>query len=307
MKPRPWWEDTDDAERLVLADALTANGDPRGEFIVLQCTEPTSPRVAELWNTHHLTWLTDLGLPRYNWQPKRPCLSSVLFPAKSGLESWTAEFERGFLTKLWAPHLRESLEKNLLAGGQRLRLLELDTWDLDDVVVRAQEFQLESLGLNGATGAKHKQLDALFASALFARLAEFSFNVGTDDAEFRAEIILRGAGQRAPRLSRLTLTGALTNAPLRLLTKLEWTKRLTHLDVSSRDATEEIPAVLAHLPKLEVLTLNVHRALPETAHALLAHPTLKQARIRTSAPTPLEPALSQELRAKLGPEALVRF
>ncbi|MBL8913732.1 MAG: hypothetical protein JNM17_23725 [Archangium sp.] len=307
MKPRPWWEDTDDAERLVHADALTAKGDPRGEFIVLQCTEPSSPRVAELWNAHQLTWLTELGLPRYNWQPKRAGLSSVLFPSKSGLESWTAEFQRGFLAKLWAPHLRPSLEKGLLEGGQQLRLLELDTWDVDDVIERAQQFQLETLGLSGATGAKHKQLDALFASPVFERLAEFSFNVGTDDAEFRAEIILRGAGQRAPRLTRLTLTGALTNAPLRLITKLEWTKRLTHLDVSSRDATEEIPALLAHLPKLEVLTLNVHRALRETAHALLAHPALKQARIRTSAPTPLEPALSAQLREKLGPEALVRF
>ncbi|MFT3713501.1 MAG: hypothetical protein QM817_38080 [Archangium sp.] len=304
---RPWWDDSDDAERLVIADALTAKGDPRGEFIVLQCTDPSSPRVAELWNEHHRAWLLELGLPQYSWQPKRPGLSSVLFPAKSGLESWTAEFQRGFLTRLWAPHMRESLERGLLAGGERLRSLELDTWDLEDVVVRSQQFQLETLGLTGATGAKLAQLEALFASPVFARLAEFSFNVGTDDSEFRAEVILRGAGTHAPRLTRLTLAGALANAPLRAIARLEWTKRLTHLDVSSRDATEEIPALLAHLPKLEVLTLNVHRALPETARALLAHATLKQARIRTSAPVPLEQGLADQLRAKLGPEALVRF
>lgn len=304
---RPWWDDTDDAERLVIADSLTAKGDPRGEFIVLQCTDPSSPRLAELWQAHHLTWLTELGLPRYAWQAKRPGLSSVLFPSKSGLESWTAEFERGFLTRLWAPHLREGLERGLLAGGQRLRTLELDTWDLDEVIARTQHFQLEALGLTGATGAKLGQLEALFASPMFSRLAELSFNVGTDDAEFRADVILRGAGARAPRLTRLSLAGALANAPLRTLCQLEWTKRLTHLHVSSRDATEEISAVLAHCSKLEVLALNVHRALSETAHALLAHPTLKEARIRTSAPVPLEPALAERLRARLGPEALVRF
>jgi uncharacterized protein (TIGR02996 family) len=302
---RAWWDDGDDAERLVLADALTANGDPRGEFIVLQCTDPSSPRVAELWNAHQLAWLLEVGLPQYAWQPRRAGLSSVLFPSKSGLESWTAEFQRGFLTRLWAPHLREGLAQGLVAHA-RLRALELDTWDLEEVVSRTQQLQLETLGLTGATGAKLGQLEALFASEVFERLAEFSFNVGTDDAEFRAEVILRGAA-RAPRLTRLSLTGALANAPLRTIVRLDWTKRLTHLEVSSRDATEEIPALLAHLPNLEVLTLNVHRALPETAHALLAHPTLKQARIRTSAPVLLEAGLSDRLRAKLGPEALVRF
>lgn len=306
MKQRPWWEDADDAERLVIADGLTVQGDPRGEFIVLQCTEPTSPRAAELWKAHHLEWLTALGLPRYAWSVKRPGFSTALFGAKAGLEVWNAEFQRGFLTRLWGKRLTDELEAGLLEGAT-LRSLELDHWSLQDVVAHTRHFELETLGVTGATSAKREELEALFSSPVFARLAEFSFNTGTEGSHERAEAILNDAGERAPRLERLALTGTLSNATLRAVRRHEWTRRLTALEVSSPDATEEMEGLLAHLPNLEVLTLSVHRATQALAEVLLAHPTLRQARVRTSAPTQLEGELGERLRAKLGPEALVRL
>jgi uncharacterized protein (TIGR02996 family) len=39
-----WWDDGDDAARLVHADALTSAGDPRGEFIALQCKVTKRPQ-----------------------------------------------------------------------------------------------------------------------------------------------------------------------------------------------------------------------------------------------------------------------
>jgi len=73
-----WWADTGDASRLVHADSLTARGDPLGEFILLQCTQPQSPRLAELWTAHHVAWLAALGFPSLGWFVKGPGLSSAM-------------------------------------------------------------------------------------------------------------------------------------------------------------------------------------------------------------------------------------
>jgi uncharacterized protein (TIGR02996 family) len=46
----------DDAPRLAFADWLTARGDPRGEYIRLQCTNGSSERQAELVGAHLKSW-----------------------------------------------------------------------------------------------------------------------------------------------------------------------------------------------------------------------------------------------------------
>lgn len=300
---RCWWDDGDDAARLVHADALTAAGDPRGEFVFLQCTAPGAPRLDELWRAHHLDWLLELELPRYTWSPKKAGLSTALFGAKSGLEVWTAQFERGFLTRLWAPRLSSHLVEALQARAT-LRHLELEDADLSAVVATASAFHLEALGVLGLTSMSPETLQPL--ARVFHELADLSFNAGTEDADVRAEWVLR-AVEGAPKLTRLSLSGVLSVKPLQVLRRLAWARRLTHLEVSTRDATEELVPLLEQLPGLQSLTLNVHHARPELAEALLAHPTLRQARIRTSAPTLLPDELGRRLRERLGPEALVRF
>jgi uncharacterized protein (TIGR02996 family) len=300
-----WWDDGDDAARLVHADALTSAGDPRGEFIFLQCTAPTSPRLDELWRAHHLDWLLELELPRYTWSPKKAGLSTALFGAKSGLELWTAQFERGFLTRLWAPRLA-SHQVEAMQSRATLRHLELEESDLSAVVASASAFRLEGLGVLGATSVEPAKLEALVRARVFLELAELSFNAGTEDADARAAWMVR-AVEHAPRLTRLSLSGVLSVKPLRVIRQLDWARRLTHLEVATRDATEELVPLLEQLPALQSLTLNVHHARPELAQALLAHPALRQARIRTSAPTLLPEELGWQLRERLGPEALVRF
>lgn len=300
-----WWADGDDAARLVHADALSTAGDPRGEFIYLQCTDPTAARVGALWTEHHRAWLSELELPNLSWAVKGPGLSSAMFGAKSGLEVWTAKFERGFLTRLWAPRLSERLADALTAHAT-LRQLELDDWDLDATLAHVARFHLESLGVHGATQASAAAIARLADTRVFLELGELSFNAGTEDADTRAEWVL-AAVEPARRLTRLTLSGVLGSKTLQRIARLGWTARLTHLDVSTRDATEELPALLQHLPRLEALTLHVHHARVELAEALLAHPRLKTARVHTSAPTELPTELGVRLRARLGPEALVRF
>ncbi len=302
-----WWDDTDDAARLVHADTLTSRGDPFGEFMLLQCTQPESPRLTELWTKHHVEWLAAHGLPPLGWYVKGPGLSSAMHRVGGTFELWSVHFQRGRLARLWAPRLSPELLARLRAEAS-LRQLELDDVEPDRFLDTIAGFKLEVLGVSGSRPLSRRQLEDLVEAPVFQGLAELDFNAGTpqSEADERASFVTREA-QRAPRLTRLRLEGTLSLKPLRVLRSLPWTKRLTHLDVSVGDATEELPALLEHLPALEALSLGVYRAEPALAHALLAHPTLKQARIRTSAPTPLPDALAQKLQQRLGPQALVRF
>jgi len=300
-----WWLDGDDGPRLVQADVLSAAGDPRGEFILLQCTRPGDPRVDELWTAHHLDWLTAAGLPRIAWNSKGPGHASAFFAAKSGLQNWTAQFKRGYLAWLAAPYLLPS-QVEVLSQEAALRHLDLERGSLEDVARTVQPFCLESLVLNGAFEASVDDLERFTQTKAFESLAELSFNTGTLGADERAATLL-ALGERAPRLDRLELGGVLSPTPLRALLKLPWTRRLTAFSCATRDATEELPAVLDHLERVEVLTLWVHRATVPLAERLLAHPTLREARIRTSAPPALPDDVTAALHRKLGPEAFARF
>lgn len=302
-----WWADTDDASRLVHADSLTARGDPLGEFMLLQCTQPQSTRLAELWTAHHVEWLAALGFPSLGWFVKGPGLSSAMHRVGYNFELWSVHFQRGYLSRLWAPRLELSLKRRLLETTT-IRHLEIDSCEPELFLETIEGFQLEGLGVSGAPGLNDRQLEDLVETKVFLGLAELDFNAGTPvaSADRRAMFVMEAA-VRAPRLTRLRLEGTLSNRTLRGLLELPWTKRLTHLDVATNDATDELPALLNHLPALESLSLGVYRAEPALAQALLAHPNLKQARIRTSAPTPLPEPLAQQLQRRLGPQALVRF
>jgi len=76
----------DDAPRAVLADALSEQGDPLGEFITLQLAsyrQSPSRREAELLRTHAVRWLG--ALEPFVYQPT---------------QSWLEVFERGFPAKV---------------------------------------------------------------------------------------------------------------------------------------------------------------------------------------------------------------
>jgi uncharacterized protein (TIGR02996 family) len=107
----------EDASRLVLADALEEEGDPRGEFVRVQVALARDPGVCtpqggvpqwgewrerrphfdalrrrerELLNDHALTWLEELPDPPGRWL----CINTHPNPLLPGL---AAEFRRGFV------------------------------------------------------------------------------------------------------------------------------------------------------------------------------------------------------------------
>ncbi|MBA2540243.1 MAG: FHA domain-containing protein [Deltaproteobacteria bacterium] len=73
----------DDEPRLVLADLLTARGDPRGEFISYQIAAETSvnteaaSRADALLARHELDWLAPLPIPLASWTFRRGFLDCV--------------------------------------------------------------------------------------------------------------------------------------------------------------------------------------------------------------------------------------
>lgn len=70
-------EPDDDEPRLVLADLLTSQGDPRGEFISCQIMAETTVnreaavRADELLALHELAWLAPLPVPVVSWSFRR--------------------------------------------------------------------------------------------------------------------------------------------------------------------------------------------------------------------------------------------
>lgn len=73
----------DDESRLVLADLLTARGDPRGEFISYQIAAETSvnteaaSRADDLLARHECEWLAPLPIPLASWTFRRGFLDCV--------------------------------------------------------------------------------------------------------------------------------------------------------------------------------------------------------------------------------------
>jgi uncharacterized protein (TIGR02996 family) len=115
----------DDAPRLIYADWLTAQGDPRGEFVSIQCRLAAAPEVErrklrtrenQLLKAHARDWLA-------------PVLAVL---EHEGHDLPAHEFERGFLTSL-AAALAKSEQ---LAGLTRLTLN--DSWKSETVALFAK-------------------------------------------------------------------------------------------------------------------------------------------------------------------------
>lgn len=156
-----WFENVgrsrDDATRLVLADALTERGDPRGEFIALtvkraQASGLQRRRLEKLFRRHRREWLgalaavvdSDAWLPssaRYvpyaNLEGGRP--PAPLLPADGFVEDnpWVEIWDRGFPVRLacqldgksavGAPEWQTVRELWLQNLQPRVRLVELES------------------------------------------------------------------------------------------------------------------------------------------------------------------------------------
>ncbi|MFO0598625.1 MAG: TIGR02996 domain-containing protein [Myxococcaceae bacterium] len=142
-----WERPTDDGRRAVLADALQAAGDPRGEFITLQLAiaegradARAEQRVRELLSHHVDTWSGSLPtVQRASREFRRGFLSAVsirpepkqLGPVRDRLE-WRT-IERIEVEQTWAGLVDEVLP--LLANLPSLKtvLFHMGAWKLEDL------------------------------------------------------------------------------------------------------------------------------------------------------------------------------
>lgn len=155
----------DDAPRLVYADSLTEQHDPRGEFIVLQCQAARLPAGDPL--RLKLSGKAELLLEehRATWSPL-------------GLEHW--EFERGFPSALRRLNVRTLREHaHALEAVVTLRALEVHFGtprpeDLDRLVQLPLLQRLQSLSFNWHAPAS--VVLELLASPWIAKLRRLQFS-----------------------------------------------------------------------------------------------------------------------------------
>ncbi|MDP1921756.1 MAG: TIGR02996 domain-containing protein [Myxococcales bacterium] len=291
----------DDRPRQVYADWLMEQGDPRGEFIAVQC-ELTRPdlddgrrleleaRQVSLLSSHGATWLGPLAA-----------------------DAVTASFARGFLDAVTvldvdsldaaqATLANEPVRALVFASRRRVDVARVLSWPWL-ATVRSLDFRstrgaLVPLGREGLTSlASTRKLRGLTSLGFTGQV------LGDDGA---AQL----AGSDAfPALTEFSLTSdTLTSTGVEALTKARWFaglarlslsdnelgpdgaellarvrfKRLTRLSLSSNRIGNDGAILLArtsHLATLESLWLASNRINQTGAEALLSAKTLKRARL----------------------------
>lgn len=192
-------EPTDLARRLVYADFLTEQADPRGEFISLQCRravdDKPSARERALLKNYGRAWLgaLDSGLRKQGLVYRRgfPAEARECASDEQHADPAWATFEALELDVLtWGDRAVAFVER--LAGLERLFMSAEDAARLRDVKPR-----LRVLGLGRVTAA---QLDAVLASTCFPALRQLDLDLSGKG--FAA--VSRHAGWK--RLERVRLT-----------------------------------------------------------------------------------------------------
>lgn len=227
---------TADAPRLMYADHLSAQRDPRGEFIALQCamvrTESMLHTESELLEQHAAEWLGGLELENVEWRRG--------FPAKASLTAHT------FATN--PACARVPLES--------VRLIQFKK-EVDALLkakphptVRAFRF---------GSGFSDQTCRALHAP-LFSKAVSLDFSSG----EFASEALFSElARANFARLDELVLTGTpLNDAAFSLLSTARFWKRLDSLCVAQ--TPELTPMMATSLTAATALrTLKLRRELDE--------------------------------------------
>ncbi|HEY8504059.1 MAG TPA: TIGR02996 domain-containing protein [Gemmataceae bacterium] len=126
----------DDAPRLIYADYLEERGDPRGEFIRLQCalaelppTDPDRARLAareqELRERHGAEWAGAVPRLVSGWEFRRGFIEEVALPAGAFLESAAELFRLTPLRRVRLYGAAEFLDR-LVQAPELARVRELD-------------------------------------------------------------------------------------------------------------------------------------------------------------------------------------
>ncbi len=220
----------DDGPRLVYADWLSERGDPRGEFISIQCAPPREDleaREAELLSAHSRHWLGGLGDDVLQATFRRGFVEQVTMRDARALLEAQALFEREPVTEVVFASAR-------LLDVERLASLE---W-LERL--RALSFQgAASLGLHGLTPLlKSRRLRKL------AALAFESQRLGDEGARMLAS----EGGTTFPALERLSLDDdSITERGASPLAASRWATRFTALSLTDNQLGAEGVEVLAEV------------------------------------------------------------
>ena len=232
----------DDHARRVYADALIAAGDPRGEFIAVQCelakrgdkTEKQDPKTKPLWNKfrelhskHSGKWNKDVkSLARYE------------------LRWW---WHRGFLRAI----NMSLMEKSELAAFAKI----------------LEEHPVTDLATGGDKKLTTQQLD-LPGIERVTRLALYVDNAATIAAE----------ASRLVNVRELRLGTHFKDKGILALAKPKALGKLTHLSLGAPDCKPAAFAKLATSPlgkRLEILEILREDITPELVKIILAMPKLK--------------------------------
>lgn len=216
----------EDGPRLVYADALTAEGDPRGDFISLQCRRAAQPddearkklKLLEnkLLATHRTAWLAPLAQALVHRNRRN---EPVTFEVD-------CEFERGFANSLVVPAAALSNVRELFLAAPLLRQLQvvMNRFNLND----PDQFEWPV------------RLKGCFDAPEFLRLSSLSLRIeglGNDAADAIATATsLRELTHLHLGVSRwdgAVTTSALTDRGVAALTASEGLPRLERLDLSN--------------------------------------------------------------------------
>ncbi|MEW5743372.1 MAG: TIGR02996 domain-containing protein [Myxococcota bacterium] len=242
----------DDAPRLVMADWLTEHGDPRGEFIVLQCELARIPpgqqvqrsraleaRVAELHRRYAASWATCLrGLkPRPQYHFHRGFMSSARFRMGAGLARLPALLDAEPVESLELEDLQRDLE------GVRAALAHPRFDELTSLKLIA--FNVEA-----------RLAEVLTAAPTLKRLRTLCFGYFGGD---RAAALLADAPNLGALETLMLSYGGVTDAGARSLAQAKALPRLIHLDLSNNLLTDAGALALAEARLPALRSVNVAR------------------------------------------------
>lgn len=240
----------EDGPRLVYADALTAEGDPRGDFISLQCRRAAQPddeakrklKLLEnkLLATHRTAWLAPLAQALVHRNRRNEPVTAEV----------NCEFERGFVHTLAVPAAALSNVRELFVAAPLLRELQvvMNRFNIND----PDQFEWP-VRLNGC-----------FDAPEFLRLSSLSLRIeglGNDAAQALATAAsLRELTHLHLGVSRWDgspTTSALTDRGIATLTNSDALPRLERLDLSNnRIGLEGVELLQRRWPLKELSLAN---------------------------------------------------
>ncbi len=159
--------DSDDA-RIVLADVLQAQGDPRGELIALQLSGEGVDRAEELLAKHGKDWLGDLRKVTYRARFQRGFLTRLeldgTWRAPGGWAKVAADPSLGTVEDLIVGRATSEVYKQLATSPAMVGLKRIDVWDKHSLA--ALEQTPAKLSHVGCSSFKRGNLEQVFAKQL---------------------------------------------------------------------------------------------------------------------------------------------